>query len=160
MHKRSALIIIALVAALIVVALAFVTRRVGVQSPIVFLDEPQTVMIDEQGSLFNLKAIVAPIAPVANEKAERSRAEILAEYEGKTMSFDDVCQAYPTALSIPQKTVIVFNNRATVERDITIDNRTYSIAANDYALAAVNTVGKYRIDCDKKSSGGTITVTE
>lgn len=159
MHKRTVLIIIALCAALIVVALAFVTRRIGVQSPIVFLDEPQTVMIDEQGSLLNFKAVVAPIAPPASDKAERSRADILIEYEGKTMSFDDLCQAYPRTLSATKRSVIVFNNRSNVEQNIRIDDRTYSVAANDYALAAMNAEGKYAIECNGKASKGVITIT-
>jgi hypothetical protein len=160
MHKRTVLIIIALSAAVIVVAFAFVTRRVAIQSPIVFLDEPQSVMINEQGSLRALENTAAPIAPTASEKAQQSRATILAEYEGKVMSFDDLCQAYPRVLSVPARSVIVFNNRSNVDQDIKIDDRTYSVAANDYSLAAMNAPGRYAIECNGKASGGVITVME
>ncbi|MFZ4499960.1 MAG: hypothetical protein ACOYMZ_00495 [Minisyncoccia bacterium] len=154
MHKRAVIIIIALSIVLVATALAFGIRYVRLQSPIVFLDKPHQVVTDEQGGLFPLSSVIAPIT-----SSDRSREEILAEYENKTMSFDDTCQAYPDRLTVPRKTVVVFNNKTNTERSISIDGRAYTISANNHALVAINLQGKYYISCDGTASGGLITVT-
>ncbi len=155
MHKRAVIIIIALSTILIAAALVFGIRYVRLQSPIVFLDKPQQVITDEQRDLFVASSVIAPIA-----SSDRSREEILAEYENKTMSFDDTCQAYPDRLMVPRKTVVVFNNKTNSERGISIDGQTYTISANNHALVAINVQGRYFIECDGTASGGVITVTQ
>ena len=149
MHKKSAIIIIIIFLGVIVVGALLITRQIRIQSPVVFLDEPQQIFTDDQGTAIKQKD--ALVAVEIDTRTEREK--VLDQYGDKVLAFDAECQVYPHTMSIPVRTVVVLNNRSSYERTIAIGPRNYVVAAENYSLATNNQAGSFVIACDDHAQG-------
>ena len=152
MHKRSAIIIILALVAVLGIASALVTRQIRLQSPVVFLDEPQQVVSEDTTEAFrreggeSLEEIAS--AEVTDASRVPTREELRKRYSASMIRVDADCVAHPgTVTAAPQQTILVENDAAK-KRDIVIGPRIYTIKADGYALAAFTEDGTFSVTCD------------
>ena len=160
MHKKSAIIIIIIFLGVIVMGALLITRQIRVQSPVVFLDEPQQIVGDNTTTttLSRDGESLTTIDEPANGNSI-SREEAAALYGNSKITLDLLCQATPQTISTKTQTIVMIENQSQKEREISISSRTYIIGGEDYVLAAFNKTGEFKILCDKEIVSGTLSVT-
>lgn len=152
MHKQKSIIVIVLIIVFVVLAALLVTRQISVQSPIVFLDEPQQVMIDTtEGKIASERDTIVPLE--IDQKNQTPKEKALAQYEGRVLAFDTECTMYPRTMTVKNNTTIMLNNRSNYERIIVVGSRNYVVAPDGYALAANNRADSYVVACDDYKAG-------
>jgi len=151
MHKRTAITIIVILLGVVVVIAALVSRQIRLQSPIVFLDEPQQVTTEDgEDAALRTKD---PLAPIEELDTRTDREKVFDQYIDKVLAFDAECGVYPRTLTVPVRTVVLLNNRSSYERVIAVGSRNYVVAAQEYALATNNESGSYVVACDDHAQG-------
>lgn len=74
----------------------------------------------------------SPTAPV------KSYTELVKEYEGKRIQFNQYCQAIPNSVTYKNGTSIMLDNRSGDARDIKVGNSVYSLAGYGYRIVTLS----------------------
>lgn len=100
-------------------------------------------------------------APSTNTGAPKlSYDQAIKIYAGKRLQFDQNCVVNPTSATFKKGTVIMLDNRASVNRTISLGNLKYSVKAYDFALVTLTTTyplpHTILVDCGTKQNAATI----
>jgi len=78
------------------------------------------------------------VAPVTSTPSAQSYTQIVKEYEGRRIQFDQRCQATPMAPTYKNGTTIMLDNRSPSTRVIMIGTNQYTVAGYSYQIVTVS----------------------
>jgi len=85
--------------------------------------------------------------------------QLITEYEGKRLQFDDQCKMTPVSPSFKNGTKIMLDNRSKSPRTITLNDQKYSLMGYGYQLVILSSKTlpqTINIDCDSQVNTGQI----
>lgn len=65
-------------------------------------------------------------------------SQLVSQYEGRRIEFDESCQMRPNDATFKNGTVVMFDNRSPQAKTIKIGNQTYSLQAYGYRFLTMN----------------------
>lgn len=149
--KKRLWILIA-IAAVVLIGLFFVcSGRFYFRSPVILLPDPQRVTTTNRNpSVPGGGTMYSTLREVSGGGATPSltRDQALEIYAGNVMQLDANCRAKPVTMSIPRKSIVMFDNESQWQRTIIVGPRTYMIDPFDYVLASFNVPGTFAVTCD------------
>src|SRR3989344_6457176 len=74
----------------------------------------------------------APVAPT------RSYTEMVKEYEGRRIQFDQRCQMVPTSVTYKNGTSIMLDNRSSDAKTVKVGSNSYSLAGYGYQVVTLS----------------------
>ena len=86
-------------------------------------------------------------------------SELVKQYEGRRIQFDERCQMNPTEATFKNGTVVMFDNRSPQAKTIRVGNQTYSLPAYGYRLLTMNSQNlplSLQVGCDNVPNVGRI----
>lgn len=148
--------------AIVVLAVLIGTKHLRLQSPVVFLSQPQRAVTTSESiaegstgsdSFDRLQEISG-----GNATQEASYQQALEIYKGHIMQLDQNCRAMPVIMTQPIKSVVMLDNRSPWQRTVIVGPRTYSIAPFDYLLVSFNMPGEFAVTCDSFQNTSIISI--
>lgn len=141
---------------IIFVALAFVAGVIIAKkyNPQIFDDMPELTPPTTLKNEFLVNPINTPKAGAAKPKEEYSK--IIADYAGRTIQFDQECRAFPSRAVFPVGTKIMFDNRGSLDREVSIGSHRSTIPAYDYMLYTLSSIGEISISCGPLANTATL----
>jgi|GEM_PF-3842460 len=162
MHKKSAIIIIVILSGVIVIGALLINRHIRIQSPIVFLDEPQQIVNEDTSTeVFRRDGIEQPeiVADTANTPPAPTREELRRKYARSAIIVDSECAMVPGSITIKPQQKLLIENDSMRKRDIEIGPRLYTVDAEDYVIGAFTEEGTFSVSCDgSKARSGRIVI--
>ena len=74
----------------------------------------------------------------ANPTSGKSYSDLVKEYSGRLIQFDQRCQSFPNNVTYKNGTSILLDNRSDLARDITIGGTKYSLAGYGYQVVTLS----------------------
>lgn len=85
--------------------------------------------------------------------------DALRQYSGTRIQFDNSCQAIPSSFTVTNGTKVMFDNRSSQPKNITVDGKSYSFKAFGFRIINLSspTLPKtISINCDNRPNVGQI----
>ncbi|MDP3731123.1 MAG: hypothetical protein Q8R34_01360 [bacterium] len=99
------------------------------------------------------------VAPVTSTPSAQAYGQLVKEFEGRRIQFDQRCQPVPLAPTYKNGTVIMLDNRAPSARVITIGTNQYSVAGYGYQIVTVSSPSlpnELSVGCNSSGNVGKI----
>ncbi|MEK7579600.1 MAG: hypothetical protein AAB469_00140 [Patescibacteria group bacterium] len=93
------------------------------------------------------------------EQNPQAYSQLVIQYEGRRIEFDESCQMRPADISFKNGTVVMFDNRSPQAKTIKIGNQSYNLPAYGYrflTMAAGNVPVSLKVGCDNVPEVGKI----
>jgi hypothetical protein len=125
-------------------------------------NQEQTALNGEQNSIIkpipaNHVVLKSRITNGTNQPASTlTYTQATAAYVGKTVQFNDSCQAVPSGMAIKQNTKILFDNRSKIAKTIIVDNMTFALPAYGWTIKTISATQAlpYAVSISCKSATG------
>lgn len=139
--KRKTIILIAAVLAIVILVIVLLSRQIGLQSPIVFLDEPHSV-----------------VSQNPKQKQDTEFESYSVKDEPTHIYVLEKCEVYVSQNIFNAQDPVVIENTTEQYREIQIGKRIYALPSREKVMARFNSVGSFDILCDEVSMGLGITI--
>ncbi len=109
--------------------------------------------------------------PVSTESAEISQFETVSEapvkpasayelarqeYKGKVLSYNEMCQATPTDLTVAPDSVVMIANDSSKTHAFVLAGKTTSLTPYHYDLIYIGSANTYKVTCDGADAGSVV----
>lgn len=95
-------------------------------------------------------------ANTAQTVANTTYSQLLNQYAGRIVQFDDVCKATPGQMAVKKGTKIMLDNRSKIAKTVLLDGQSISLPAYNYSIVTMTTTKSlpYSMGIDCQSKGG------
>ena len=119
-----------------VVAVAAVAYFYGGKGPSIVLEE-ETPPVGGSASPLSAPAAQAP-KPGSAVISVQAYSELVRQYEGRRIQFDEGCQVFPNDISFKNGTKVMLDNRAPAATNVNLGGTVFSLPAYGYQLVTLS----------------------
>ncbi len=134
--KRKTIILITAVLAIVILVIALLSRQIGLQSPIVFLDEPHSVVDQNPKQRQDIEFEIYSV------KDEPTHIYVV-----------NACEVYVNKNIFTANEPVVVENTTDEIHEIQIGKRAYILPKKEKVMARFSGVGSFDILCDELNTG-------
>lgn len=142
---------------------AVLTQKITFRSPIVFLDEPQQIIVDDLETAHT--SSTRAVEFIADESTEpvlsvSGLVEVDLPYGSKRISVEKGCVVFPKEIVAGvQERILIENNTESTRTLSFVGQRSYAVPAEGFTVAAFTTAGVFQLECDTRLTGATVVIT-